>query len=189
MLDVFLETERLLLRRCTESDVDDLAALHGDPVVMRLLTGGTPTPRVVVENEIVPGILREYDRGRAGRWIAVERSTGSFLGWFALERSETCGVEDVELGYRLVASSWGSGYATEGSRALIRKGFTELGVRRVFARTMAVNAASRRVMEKSGLNYVRTFHQQWDDPIEGAEHGEVEYELLRDDWLRGTPDR
>ena len=50
-------------------------------------------------------------------------------------------------------------------------------MRRVFAQTMAVNLASRRVMEKSGLRFVRTFHLTWDDPIPGAEDGEVEYAL------------
>jgi RimJ/RimL family protein N-acetyltransferase len=47
---------------------------------------------------------------------------------------------------------------------------------------MAVNLASRRVMEKSGLEYVRTFHQDWPDPIAGTEHGEVEYALTRAAW-------
>jgi RimJ/RimL family protein N-acetyltransferase len=59
--------------------------------------------------------------------------------------------ERVDPGYRLRRSAWGKGHATEGSRALIREGFAELGVRRVVAETMAVNAASRRVMEKAGL--------------------------------------
>ena len=88
----------------------------------------------------------------------------------------------VELGYRLRRAAWGKGYATEGSRALIHKGFAELGVARVYARTMAVNIRSRRVMERSGLRYVRTFHQRWDEPLPGAEHGEVEYALDRADW-------
>ncbi|MGX1810916.1 GNAT family N-acetyltransferase [Nocardia sp. NPDC055321] len=65
---------------------------------------------------------------------------------------------------------------------MIRKGFTELGVERVWAQTMAVNIGSRRVMEKAGLTYVRTFHQHFDDPLPGTEHGEVEYELHRADW-------
>lgn len=49
---------------------------------------------------------------------------------------------------------------------------------------MAVNAASRRVMEKAGLRLVRAFHQDWPDPIEGGEHGEVEYALTRTGWER-----
>jgi RimJ/RimL family protein N-acetyltransferase len=47
---------------------------------------------------------------------------------------------------------------------------------------MAVNTASRRVMEKAGLRYARTFHLEFDDPIDGTELGEVEYELRREDW-------
>jgi RimJ/RimL family protein N-acetyltransferase len=49
---------------------------------------------------------------------------------------------------------------------------------------MAVNLASRRVMEKSGVTYVRTFHLEWEDPLPGTEHGEVEYALERADWER-----
>ncbi len=79
--------------------------------------------------------------------------------------------DEVELGYRLRKSAWGKGYATEGSRALIRKGFGELGVRRMVAETMAVHGASRRVMEKAGLALVRTFHQEWSNQIPGMSTG------------------
>ena len=53
-----------------------------------------------------------------------------------------------ELGYRLRRSAWGKGDATAGSRALVEKGFDEFRVKRVYATTMVVNVASRRVMEK-----------------------------------------
>ncbi len=47
---------------------------------------------------------------------------------------------------------------------------------------MVVNVASRRVMEKAGLRFVRTFHQPWPDHLEGEEEGDVEYALLRSQW-------
>ena len=47
---------------------------------------------------------------------------------------------------------------------------------------MVVNVASRRVMEKAGLKFVRTFHQPWPDKIEGEEEGDVEYALHRSEW-------
>jgi RimJ/RimL family protein N-acetyltransferase len=47
---------------------------------------------------------------------------------------------------------------------------------------MTVNTASRRVMEKCGLTYLRTYHLQWPETIEGTELGDVEYALTRDDW-------
>ncbi|MGH3188927.1 MAG: GNAT family N-acetyltransferase [Streptosporangiaceae bacterium] len=78
--------------------------------------------------------------------------------------------------------AWGKGYAAEGSRALIRKGFTELGVQRVVAGAMAVNTAWRRVMEKAGLRLVPTFHQPWPYPVDGGQFGDVEYALDKADW-------
>jgi RimJ/RimL family protein N-acetyltransferase len=47
---------------------------------------------------------------------------------------------------------------------------------------MVVNVASRRVMEKAGLRFVKIFHQPWPDRIEGEEEGDVEYALLRSEW-------
>jgi RimJ/RimL family protein N-acetyltransferase len=177
-VSVFLETERLLLRRFAEADVDHLLALHNDPEVMRFIDGGGTTSREEVERE-----YRERFAGD-GYWAAVEKATGEFVGWFGFHPTEGGDPGEVELGYRLKRSAWGKGYATEGSRAFIRKGFMELGVRRVWAQTMAVNLASRRVMEKAGLKHARTFHLEWEDQLPGTEHGEVEYALTRDEWRR-----
>jgi RimJ/RimL family protein N-acetyltransferase len=181
-MQIFLETERLVLRRFSGDDVDNLVELDSDPDVMRFINGGRPTPRHEIENEVLPAFLGYYERFAGyGFWAAVEKSTGRFVGWFHLRPAEGAAGE-VELGYRLCRSAWGKGYATEGSRALIQKAFAELGVQRVFASTMVVNIASRRVMEKAGLRFVRTFHQPWPDYIEGEEEGDVEYALLRSEW-------
>ena len=188
-MDIFLETERMLLRRFTRADIDHLFELDSDPEVMRYINGGKPTPRREIENDILPAFLNYYDRFEGyGFWAAIEKSSGGFLGWFHFRPKHGASLEEPELGYRLRKSAWGKGYATEGSRALIRKGFTELGAQRVVAETMVVNAASRRVMEKAGLELVRVFHQEWPDAIEGDEHGDVEYTLSRADWERRQED-
>lgn len=182
---VFLETERLVLRRFTEADVDLLFELDSDPSVMRYINGGKPTPRHEVESDILPAFLAHYERYEGyGFWAAIEKSSREFLGWFHFRPNHGAGLDEPELGYRLRRSAWGKGYATEGSLALIHKGFTEFGVRRVVSETMVVNTASRRVMEKAGLELVRVFHQEWPDPIEGDEHGDVEYALTRTEWER-----
>jgi RimJ/RimL family protein N-acetyltransferase len=184
-MDVFLETERLVLRRFTGDDADHLASLDADPDVMHFVTGGVPTSRAEIEREFLPAFLGYYQRYEGfGFWAAVEKATGDFLGWFHFRPRPDAAPGEVELGYRLRRSAWGLGYATEGSRALIRKGFTEFGVQRVVAETMAVHGASRRVMEKAGLTLVRTFHQPWPYPIDGDQFGAVEYALERADWLR-----
>jgi len=182
-MQIFLETERLLLRRFIADDVDNLVELDGDPDVMRFINGGRPTPRREVENDVLPAYLEYYERFSGyGFWAAVEKSTGQFVGWFHFRPAKDPDCDEIELGYRLRKPAWGKGYATEGSRALIEKGFADLGVRRVFASTMVVNVGSRRVLEKAGLKLGRTFHQPWPDKIEGDEHGDVEYALLRSEW-------
>ena len=182
-MQVFVETRRLLLRQFTLADVDNLVSLDSDPDVMRFVTGGICTSRAEIENEVLPAFLGYYERFDGyGFWAVIEKATGAFLGWLHFRPREGARLDEPELGYRLRKSAWGKGYATEGSRALIRKGFTEFGVRRVVAETMAVNQASRRVMEKAGLTLVRTFHQPWPYPISGAEQGDVEYALDKSDW-------
>jgi RimJ/RimL family protein N-acetyltransferase len=182
-MDVLLETDRLVLRRFTAADLDNLVELDSDPDVMRYITGGRPTPREQVRDEVLPAFLAYYERFAGyGFWAAVDKATGQFLGWFHLRPPEGANPDEPELGYRLLRSAWGKGYATEGSRALIRKAFTELGARRVYAETMAVNRGSWRVMEKVGMRLVRTFRQPWLDRIEGDEHGDVEYALTRAEW-------
>ncbi|HEX6074515.1 MAG TPA: GNAT family N-acetyltransferase [Micromonosporaceae bacterium] len=179
----FLETERLILRHFTGSDADHLVELDGDPEVMRHLTGGRPTPRESIETDVLPRFLDYHRRFTGyGFFAAIKQAGGDFLGWFHFRPRPDDPPGTVELGYRLRRSAWGKGYATEGSRELIRKGFTEFGVEVVYAQTMAVNARSRRVMEKAGLRYVRTFHREWAEPLPGTQHGEVEYALARRDW-------
>jgi len=179
-MSILLETDRLVLRRFTEDDVDHLYDLNADPDVMWFLNGGEPTPREEVRDRIIPFFLSFYERfDGLGFWAAEARTTGDFLGWFHFRPTED---GRIDLGYRLRKTAWNRGYATEGSRALIRKGFTDLGVRRVVAHTMTVNHASRRVMEKCGLAFVRTYRSGDVPDIPGADQGEVEYALTREGW-------
>jgi RimJ/RimL family protein N-acetyltransferase len=183
-MHTILATPRLTLRQFTEDDVDNLTDLDSDPEVMRYLTGGRPIPRETVRDKIIPSLLAAYQRlARLGTWAAESADTGEFLGWFHLRPAfGSTDLTNVELGYRLHRSTWNRGLATEGSRALIRMAFTDLGVERVFALTMAVNSASRRVMEKCGLTLVGATPYKGSEPIEGAEHGEVEYALTKPEW-------
>ena len=182
-MEIFLETERLVLRRFTGDDVDNLVELDGDAEVMRFITGGLTTPRDEIQNEVLPAFLDYYEHSAGyGFWASIEKSTERFFGWFHLRPADGAPPGEVELGYRLRRSAWGKGYATEGSRALVHAGFAELGAERIVASTMVVNVASRRVMEKAGLRFVRLFRQPWPYRIEGEEEGDVEYALLRSEW-------
>lgn len=180
---VFLETDRVVMRRFTMDDADLLVDLHNDPDVMAFISPGVEVTRDEIVSDTLPAFLSYYDRFAGyGFWAAIEKATGHFLGWFHFRPHDGADPLEPELGYRLHRFAWGHGFGTEGSRALVDHGFEMLGVERVVAETMFVNAASRRIMEKVGLRHVRTFHADWPVRIPGDEHGDVEYAITRNEW-------
>ena len=184
---VFLETDRLILRPFTacDEDVENLFALDSDPEVMRFLNNGRPHTRTEIVEKVLPHYLEQTarHRGTYGFWAAIERASGAFLGWFHF-RPYRHAPEEIELGYRLMRSAWGKGFATEGSRALIRKGFDEYGVDKIVADTLVGNVRSRRVMEALGMTLEAEFTLDEDEfPFWNADQRRgVKYSLTRDRW-------
>ncbi len=187
-----METKRLILRRFTTADAGHLFDLDNDADVMRYINGGTPTSREIIEKEILPVFLKHDDQfPDYGFWAAIEKNSHKFLGWFVF-RSTGRSPHEMEIGYRFHKHAWGAGYATEGARALIDKGFRESGVNCVTATTYEENQASRRVMEKLGMKLRRsfritsqnlantdTFHSTSTDVWDGDD---VEYSLGMAEW-------
>jgi RimJ/RimL family protein N-acetyltransferase len=184
-------TDRLALRRLTPEDAPNLLKLDGDPLVMRYIESRVKLLSEI-QTDVLPKLMSCHIRHPGlGYWAAEKRADGTFVGWFGLrpvmpsaeaivhwaEAPSSDGTGVAELGYRLCRDAWGHGYATEGVQALVRRAFAEPGIREIVATTMAVNTASRRVMEKAGLTLVRTIHLEWANPLDGTEHGEVEYRL------------
>lgn len=190
-VQVHLETERLMLRRFTADDGLFLFELDDDPNVMRYLTGGSGTPLVQIETSILPAMLAWHARSdHLGFWVVIEKSSGESVGWLHFRPDAGAPVSEPELGYRLRRSSWGRGYATEGARALIDKGFARDGVKRVTAKTYHDNLGSRRVMKKLGMRHVRSLRFTADEMRElfGVASPElfpgedVEYAITRAEW-------
>jgi RimJ/RimL family protein N-acetyltransferase len=174
-----LHTERLRLEPVSDAHLPLLVELNSDPEVMRFLTGRAATPQeTYAEWERRRGPQSDESRG-LGYWVGF--TDDDFAGWWsasAYARDST----QAGLGYRLRRATWGRGLATEGCRVMVSHAFSVPGIERVVAGTMAVNTRSRRVMDKLGMVHVRTWHEDWDDPLPGAEHGEVGYELTREAW-------
>jgi RimJ/RimL family protein N-acetyltransferase len=178
-MQIFLKTERLLLRQFTLDDVDNLLVLDSDVEVRRYLDMPTPPTRESIAEHTLPRFMAYYTQYEGyGFWAAIEKTSHAFLGWFHF-RPATENSEEIELGYRLQRLVWGKGYATEGSQALIRTGFLELGVQRVVATALAANIASIRVMEKAGLTFEKRYWYQ--GTLEA-----VKYALDRDVYLNRT---
>ena len=127
-----------------------------------------------------------------GFWAGF--AAGEFVGWWILQpphgpdQPKVAG--EADLGYRLMRRHWRRGYASEGARELIRYGFDDLGLNRIFAQTMAANTAARATMSAAGLSHVRAFISgPYGDLVPDAEQGEVEYEITRSTWQRNPARR
>ena len=142
-------TRRLRLRRWRAEDAPRLAALNADAEVMRYIGSGAPAyHEALAEAE---AFVAAPPDGPLARWAIEDRADGAFHGWVGLLPFDD--TDEVEIAFRLARASWGRGIATEAARRVIDHGFADLHLARIVAVTAPGNRASRRVLEKLGLEH------------------------------------
>jgi RimJ/RimL family protein N-acetyltransferase len=146
------ETQRLIVRPRGIGDLNACLAMDRDPAVLRYID--VPWRSVEEHRQfVVNRITRAYPAG-LGYWsVVLKLVPAAFVGWVLLMPYDAIGPE-IEIGWRLLRSAWGVGYATEASLPVLRHGFETLGLDRVVADMHPDNAASLRVAEKLGLRFV-----------------------------------
>ncbi|HLU58408.1 MAG TPA: GNAT family N-acetyltransferase [Pseudonocardia sp.] len=148
-----MTTPRLVLREMTGADLDDMAALLGDPDVMRYY----PAARTRDEARAwIAWNQRLYHERGFGLWAVVVRESGEFAGDCGLTPQRVDGVDEIEVGYHIRADLQGNGYATEAAAACRDFARDVLGVRRLIAIIDPANAPSQRVAVKIGLEREKT---------------------------------
>ncbi len=152
MMNVILETDRLLLRTFTLADAPLIYELNVDPEVTRY-TGDPVKDMAHARQVLEETILPQYALYNHGRWAVHVKPGLEFIGWCGLKnRPERDG--EIDLGYRFMKSAWGKGYATEAAFACLKYGFEKLGLGRIVGRAMPGNIGSLKVLEKCGMHYV-----------------------------------
>jgi RimJ/RimL family protein N-acetyltransferase len=191
MSQPILRTARLLLVPLADRHLELEVELDSDPEVLRYISGRAHSRAEVTESHArrmslaVAGLGYWMAFNPADERTALERDR-DFVGLMMLPPANGPDQPDdpavAELGYRLTRRHWRKGLATEASVALVRHAFETVGQARVIAQTMAVNEGSRGVMRAVGMRYTRTYFPTWDEPLPGADLGEVEYEITREMW-------
>jgi RimJ/RimL family protein N-acetyltransferase len=147
-----LVTERLVLRRPRDADLEPFALLCADPEVMRYIGTGRPLDRGTAERSFAI-IQSHWTRHGSGLRSAISREDGEYLGFVGLAvvpgRSVAGG--ETEIGWRLRRAAWGKGYATEGAVAVRDQALGELGIGSLVSLIQPGNEASARVAEKLGM--------------------------------------
>jgi RimJ/RimL family protein N-acetyltransferase len=175
-----IETERLLLRPFVEDDLDGLVAMHSVPEVARYLYSEPRGRDDVVA--LLPEKMRRTtlrDEGDALNLAAVLRETGALVGDVTLIWRSRAHAQG-EVGYIVNPAYQGRGLATEATRVLLRVGFEDLGLHRLFGRLDGRNAASARVLERLGMR--REAHLVENEHVKGEWTDEIVYAMLAREW-------
>jgi [ribosomal protein S5]-alanine N-acetyltransferase len=156
-----IETPRLLLREFQRSDVDALAPILADPLVMKFSpTGALSIAQTRVKIE---GFIACYQDYGFGKWAVILKNTHQLIGYCGIAVEQIDHQAEKELGYRLDSKVWGQGLETEAAIAALQYGFNSLKLPYVLGIVESANTASVRVLEKAGMCFERTttiFHQR-----------------------------
>jgi len=169
-----LHTERLTLRPFTADDAPDIQRLCG-------------AYEVAYNTLMIP---HPYPEGAAAEWIAKHQEDfdQNRIVHFALDDGQIAGAMGLvmkdegiaEIGYWVGVPFWGRGYATEAAHAVMRYGFEERGLQRIFAMHYGRNPASGRVLQKIGMKCEGTLRRhlkKWDEYVDLVCYG-----MLREEW-------
>lgn len=168
-----LHTARLTLRPWRMSDAEAVFEYASDPDTTRYMIFDTHRTIEDAKDFLAMAPTTE-ENGYAVTLKVEDRAIGG------------CGIRPSfqhgkgEIGYILGKAHWGKGYATEFARELIRYGFEDLHLGRIFARTDERNVASMRVLEKAGMTCEGLMRA--DMVIRGEPRNHLLFSILRADW-------
>ncbi|NIM99601.1 MAG: GNAT family N-acetyltransferase [candidate division Zixibacteria bacterium] len=169
-----IETKRVILRKMTTGDLDDLLRIFSDPKVMASF-GGILFDREKMRHWVQRN-LDHQERYGYGIFCAILKENGELVGACGLHHVEADGLPQVELGYDFRSAYWGRGLATEAAGALRDYAFGQLGLQRIISLIRTHNKASMRVAEKIGM--VR--EKEWT-------RGDIKYYIYSQSRQKRTP--
>ncbi|MFK7970578.1 MAG: GNAT family N-acetyltransferase [Bacteroidia bacterium] len=150
-----IKTPRLFLREFIAEDAESFYKLNADIEVIQY-TGDPPFADIAEAKSFIRN-YNAYRHTGMGRWATIEAATGDFIGFCGLKKHED---GEVDLGYRLMKSTWGKGYATEAAKACIAYAFDTLDLNSLIGRVAKKNLSSIRVLEKCD------FHREAEAPCD-----------------------
>ncbi len=156
---MYLETQRLILRKFEETDAERLFLIDSDPEVMKYI--GVPPLSDVSESEnVIKMIQQQYLDNGVGRLAVIEKESGLLIGWSGLKliTQEINGYNNIyDLGYRFIQEYWGKGYALESAKASLDFGFNDLKAETIYAHAHSENEGSNHILRKLGFEKTGEF--------------------------------
>lgn len=153
MLDLWpsLETERTMLRKVTDEDLDFIFSHFRDPNVCRYLVDNEPTSSSEEAKEIIDWCNGNgRPNSRQNRWLIMLKETGEPAGTVGFHNWDRAN-HIAEIGYDLSFAHWGKGMMSEVLQRVLAFGFGEMQLNRIQAFVHLQNAGSYSVLKKQGF--------------------------------------
>lgn len=154
-VDIFLETERLVIRPPSLADFEGWRIVQAE-------SGMQQQPEETIRQWLEYHIL-EFEKYGFGMGSAFLKENNEFIGRAGLFHYPGEANPDLEMGYVILKKHWNRGYASELARGLIDMGFAQLKQTKIIALTSPDNKASQRVLEKVGMRQVKTVQSEGED--------------------------
>jgi [ribosomal protein S5]-alanine N-acetyltransferase len=182
---VMLETERLILRRFTMEDLEQMFNNCWSDFEVWKWTSYKPMKSVHdvihVAEMFTDEWLGAYERPNRYSWAIELKSSGEIIGrFFGMHPDDT--ISQVELAYELGQNWWNQGLMTEAVKAVIDFFFKEVGLNRIYANHASENPASGKVMQKCGMTYEGTMRQAC--KCNNGLFDKVNYAILADEYFK-----
>ena len=176
-----LETDRLILRRFTESDLDDIIAFTAHPSVSRETTNIPREDREALAGYVQTQALHALFEAKKCVDLAVElKATGHVIGLLSVVNN---GEQQAEIGWGFGIDHRGTGLATEAATRLLQFLFQECGYHRIFAGTIYTNTRSWKLMERLGMRKEAHFVKAHVPKAPGEDWIDtVRYAMLAEEW-------
>lgn len=174
-----VETERLILRRFSDTDDDSmLRNWIADEAVQSMYSEPVYSTKEAVK-ELLDKYITSYAKADYYRWAVIEKQSGECIGQIAYFLVDSKN-HFAEIEYCIGAAYQCRGYATEAARAVIRYGFERIHLHKVQICTKTINAPSRRVIEKCGLTFEGTLRDYF--YMNGEYVGRHYFSILRSEY-------
>ena len=177
------ETERLILRKWRDEDLDAMVQMNMDPSVMECFPS---TLSASQSQELVQRIQKHFDDNGFGLYALELKSNIEVIGFAGLQipHADVPLEQCVEIGFRLRSEFWGNGYASEAARQALKIGFEQYKLPEIVSFTSIHNKRSIAVMERLGMtnHNNETFeHTRLEDGHRLRTH--VVYRIAREEYI------
>jgi [ribosomal protein S5]-alanine N-acetyltransferase len=175
-----LETDRLLLRRVSREDVNEVLALRGNPIAMKYI----PRPLAKTLDDAmahIDMINEKIDNNTGINWAITFKGDTKLIGFIGHYRIQPENYR-AEIGYMILPEYNGQGISTEAVRAVVEYGFNDMNLHSIEAVIDSDNGASEKVLLKNG--FVKEAHILENEYFEGKFWDTVIYSLLKRNWRK-----